>query len=122
MTDTASTRERELDDSLEERSPKRTKLDDCHSLNEDHTAPTTSEEENLLPPSHVLLGLAKPTAAADGSLYRISEEDVGISEYVSSDIPRIGGIIKQRYVLVIVPATNTYIIVFKIHRLSGIRS
>ncbi|KZP32946.1 tRNA pseudouridine synthase D [Athelia psychrophila] len=95
MSDTAPTREREADDTLEERSPKRTKLDD--SLNEASTAPTDSEEENLLPPSHVLLGIAKPATGPDGALYRISEQDVGISEYIASGIPGISGIIKQRF-------------------------
>ncbi|KAF7977463.1 hypothetical protein HWV62_3649 [Athelia sp. TMB] len=94
MSDSAPIRERENDESLDERPPKRTKLDD--STDED-TLPTNPAEENLLPPSHVLLGIPKPAAGPDGSLYHISEQDVGISEYIASGVPAINGIIKQRF-------------------------
>ena len=102
-TKSAPARERELDDSQDGRSPKRTKLDESLSdpkasgvilLKETHT---DLESENLLPPSHVLLGTSEPTFTPDATMYRILEADVGISEYISRDVPKISGNIKQRY-------------------------
>ena len=61
-------------------------------------APTDTEAENLLPPSHVLLGTTSTTTSKDGTMLRIMETDVGISEYISKNVPRIEGIIKQRRV------------------------
>lgn len=104
------TRQRELDDTPDGRSPKRTKLDD-EPLSNDHKnldsstsllskpeeTVTAESNENLLPPSHVLLGTSKPEVAPGGAMYRILETDVGISEYIASDVPKISGIIKQRY-------------------------
>jgi tRNA pseudouridine13 synthase len=50
--------------------------------------------ESVLPPSHTLLGIA-PTFSSDG-LRQVLQTDVGISEYISQDVPPISGIIKQR--------------------------
>ena len=55
---------------------------------------SSSTQGIILPPSHALLG-TPPSFGEDGSL-RIKETDVGISEYVGHDVPRIEGIIKQR--------------------------
>ena len=56
-----------------------------------------SSAENLLPPSRVLLGdppasYVKETASSGHTL----EFDVGISEYISKDLPPMHAIIKQR--------------------------
>jgi tRNA pseudouridine13 synthase len=91
-TESAPTRARELDDSQDGRSPKRTKIDESLTGSKSSGDP---ELADVLPPSHVLLG---PTLSSDGSIYRILEADVGISEYIASDVPKISGIIKQRYV------------------------
>lgn len=95
----ASIREREDDDS-ETRSPKRTKtaeLDDNHVVGESSQAEHESNkaEEAILPPSHVLLGLGSPQTTSDG-LRQLLECDVGISEYITRDLPPMRGIIKQR--------------------------
>ena len=106
----ALTRERELDDIQDGRSPKRAKVEDdnkntdASALPEHEEAIITSVDsdssvvENLLPPSHVLLGASKPAVAPDVTMYRIMEADVGISEYIARDVPEISGIIKQRCV------------------------
>ncbi|KZT20419.1 pseudouridine synthase, partial [Neolentinus lepideus HHB14362 ss-1] len=77
--------------------PKRTKLtedtDDPDIIVPEPDHPT--DDDNLLPPSHALLGLPKQHYP-DGVL-RIMENDVGISEYIASDLPQIHGIIKQRF-------------------------
>ncbi|KAH9049179.1 tRNA pseudouridine synthase D [Lactarius hengduanensis] len=52
---------------------------------------------NILPPSHSLLGIAPPLQDENGAIIRLMESDVGISEYVAKDAPKIGGIIKQRF-------------------------
>jgi tRNA pseudouridine13 synthase len=93
-TESASTRTRELDDSQDGRSPKRTKID--QSLTDTISPINDQELADVLPPSHVLLGIARPTRIPDGSMHRIVEADVGISEYVAPDVPKISGIIKQR--------------------------
>lgn len=96
----ASIREREDDDS-ESRSPKRTKttteFDDDHVVGENFQAGHESNkaEEPILPPSHILLGVGSPQTTSDG-LRQLLECDVGISEYISRDLPPISGIIKQR--------------------------
>lgn len=54
------------------------------------------EKETLLPPSHALLSAPPPVYTEDGSMQKIMETDVGISEYVGHDVPMIKGIIKQR--------------------------
>jgi len=88
----ASIREREDDDS-EARSPKRTKTTE---LDGNHIVSKSSQaEESILPPSHVLLGLSPPSTTSSG-LRQLLECDVGISEYISRDLPPIRGIIKQR--------------------------
>lgn len=56
------------------------------------------DEGNLLPPSHALLGLPSPACLPDGTLQKVMETDVGISEYIGHDIPTVEGIIKQRYI------------------------
>ncbi|EJD53740.1 tRNA pseudouridine synthase D [Auricularia subglabra TFB-10046 SS5] len=47
--------------------------------------------EDILPPSIVLVNRDRKDA------YRISERDVGITEYIAKDVPCIDGIIKQRF-------------------------
>jgi tRNA pseudouridine13 synthase len=51
----------------------------------------------LLPPSHSLLDVPLREESSD-AFFRLSESDVGISEYVGRDVPKIAGIIKQRHV------------------------
>ncbi|KAI0796737.1 pseudouridine synthase [Abortiporus biennis] len=53
--------------------------------------------ETVLPPSHALLNAPKPECSPDGTVLKILERDVGISEYVGYDVPKIEGIIKQRF-------------------------
>lgn len=60
-------------------------------------APSTAPSQSLIPPSHVLLETTPPAYSEDGMLLRIMETDVGISEYIAKNTPKIGGIIKQRY-------------------------
>ena len=60
-------------------------------------SPLPTVPQNLIPPSHVLLETAPPAYSEDGLLLRIMETDVGISEYIAKNTPKIGGIIKQRY-------------------------
>ncbi|KAF5390713.1 hypothetical protein D9757_002685 [Collybiopsis confluens] len=52
--------------------------------------------ENLLPPSHSLLGVPAPPSAA-GRAINFLETDVGISQYVGQGVSKIEGIIKQRF-------------------------
>lgn len=107
----SAVREREDDEELA-RSPKRTKVDeliddgpivaDTSPLMSAALAVTDSKEgssavaaaESVLPPSHTLLGIA-PTFSSNG-LRQVLQTDVGISEYISRDVPPISGIIKQR--------------------------
>ncbi|KAI0959504.1 hypothetical protein AcW1_004311 [Taiwanofungus camphoratus] len=102
-------RENEEDHSVE-RAAKRTKVDenanrdveiDTGEVTTDAVEQTSSSEnkehESMLPPSHALLGAPAPVYTADGSMQRIMETDVGISEYIGHDVPRIEGIIKQRF-------------------------
>lgn len=103
-------REREDDEELA-RSPKRAKVDelvddgpivaDTSPLMSAAIAAGDSKEstsavaaESVLPPSHALLGIA-PTFSSNG-LRQVLQTDVGISEYISRDVPPISGIIKQR--------------------------
>ena len=58
------------------------------------------EPETLLPPSHALLNTKRPVYGSDGSMQQIMETDVGISEYIGFDVPKIEGIIKQRCAIV----------------------
>ena len=104
----SATRARDEDDQLDAPLPKRTKLDETEGVGEDvqmsdavqdlEAAPAGQKPvESLLPPSHALLGAPSPVYTPDGSMQRIMETDVGISEYVGHDVPQIQGIIKQRY-------------------------
>lgn len=94
-------RERE-DDNSESRSPKRTKTTDSE-LDDNHGTGQASQlvqepnrdEESILPPSYILLGLSLPQTTSDG-LRQLRECDVGISEYIARDLPSISCIIKQR--------------------------
>jgi len=97
-------RERDLDDVEDRRNAKRVKTghtpDDTELAEApaEDTAPKTKSTsmfftEDLLPPSKSLLP-SQPGGV--GSNLRVSEPDVGILEYISHDVPRIDGIIKQR--------------------------
>jgi tRNA pseudouridine13 synthase len=111
---TPTVREREPEDDLVGRSPKRTKMEEPEDASMVETEPASAadeimkdpepepepdgEEENILPPSHVLLSAPRHAGSKPGTGLQIRETDVGISEYVGRDIPPIYGIIKQRYV------------------------
>ena len=60
-------------------------------------------KETILPPSHSLLGTAPPSQDESGAIIRLMESDVGISEYIAKNVPRINGIIKQRCALKLLP-------------------
>lgn len=90
----ASIREREDDDNGA-RSPKRTKTTEFDDNDSDITNKNSQAEESILPPSHILLGLSSPSTTSGGPR-QLLECDVGISEYISRDLPPIRGIIKQR--------------------------
>jgi tRNA pseudouridine13 synthase len=107
----SSIREREEDDSIG-RSPKRSRTEGevgAEDLgdNVDATALTIGEtpiegktnkpeSAGVLPPSHSLLSAPRDAVNSEGPELRVMETDVGISEYVGHDIPKIDGIIKQR--------------------------
>jgi tRNA pseudouridine13 synthase len=98
----SATRKREGEDVELENSPKRARIDlqesatDAPTITPTETiAATLSEHDTILPPSHALLGIPSPEMKGEENL-RILESDVGISEYISRDIPQIQGIIKQR--------------------------
>ena len=98
-----------LDNTAEAPPLKRIKIDDTAAETDIQAAtppPATvapSElEANILPPSHSLLGIAPPLQDENGAIIRLMESDVGISEYVAKDAPKIGGIIKQRYAVYVV--------------------
>ncbi|KIY49313.1 tRNA pseudouridine synthase D [Fistulina hepatica ATCC 64428] len=55
-----------------------------------------ASREHILPPSHVLLGIPLPTAE-EGQPMNFKEADVGISEYIGRGLPKLEGIIKQRF-------------------------
>jgi tRNA pseudouridine13 synthase len=93
-----------LDNTAEAPPLKRIKIDDTAAEPDVQTAtppPATVVPNelgaNILPPSHSLLGIAPPLQDESGAIIRLMESDVGISEYVLKDAPKIGGIIKQRY-------------------------
>jgi tRNA pseudouridine13 synthase len=104
-----------LDNSTEEPPSKRLKVDDV--TEESKSAPdlsatlstvpsdsaTDTPKETILPPSHSLLGTAPPLQDETGAIIRLMESDVGISEYIAKNVPKINGIIKQRYALKLVP-------------------
>lgn len=71
-------------------SPKRIKLD------------LSLQPESVLPPSHSLLGIPLP-AAPPGQPINFTEANVGISEYVAKDAPKVEAIIKQRYEQILHP-------------------
>ena len=87
------TRKLDLGGSEEGRSPKRARIDESSA---EGIVKEKEQDECILPPSHVLLGTSAPSLAPDGSIYKILETDVGISEYIARDVPKISGIIKQR--------------------------
>jgi tRNA pseudouridine13 synthase len=102
----SSTRERE-EDEIAEPAAKRTRLESEEDGFQSKTDPTDAKNEaintaqpslNVLPPSHALLSAPSHSGSTEGSDLRILETDVGISEYVGHDIPKIEGIIKQRFV------------------------
>ncbi|KDQ29347.1 hypothetical protein PLEOSDRAFT_1064122 [Pleurotus ostreatus PC15] len=91
-----------------ERASKRARLEDAEEstspskefdpeVETDIPAPKDGEADDILPPSHVLLGVPRPEKAEDGSGYKFRETDVGISEYVGRGVSQIEGIIKQRF-------------------------
>ena len=120
MSSSPKTRPRELEDhASEEPTAKRTKLDGAENAYpdvpmdgsrdvvvvdvaelEDQDAMDTDApnqaSESMLPPSHTLLNAPPPVFGPDGAMQQIMEADVGISEYIGFDVPKIEGIIKQR--------------------------
>ncbi|KAH9999283.1 pseudouridine synthase [Russula vinacea] len=98
-----------LDNTTEAPPSKRLKVED--STEESKSAPDSSvtlsvgpsdsasvtTKESILPPSHSLLGTAPPLQDESGAIIRLMESDVGISEYIAKHVPKIGGIIKQRF-------------------------
>lgn len=99
------TRSRDEDSDDADRATKRLKPDDAsvvadtsdEPMKMDVTEGTNTEvPDSLLPPSHTLLNAPPPLYTPDGSMQRIMETDVGISEYIGRDVPQIAGIIKQR--------------------------
>lgn len=118
MSSSPKTRLRELDDhASEEPTAKRTKLSGTENAEADVPMDTdrevavvniseleeqdamdtdTPEQESMLPPSHALLNAPPPVYGPDGAMQQIMETDVGISEYIGFDVPKIEGIIKQR--------------------------
>lgn len=104
-----------LDNSTEEPPSKRLKVDDSteeskSALDSTASLPIVSSDsaieapkETILPPSHSLLGTAPPLQDDSGAIIRLTESDVGISEYIAKGVPKINGIIKQRYALKLLP-------------------
>ena len=104
-----------LDNSIEEPPSKRLKVDDA--MEDSKPAPessatlpvvpsesaTDARKEAILPPSHSLLGTAPPLQDESGAIIRLMESDVGISEYIAKNVPKINGIIKQRCALKLIP-------------------
>ena len=97
---------REDEGDIQERPMKKTKTAIQLSVSENAAPPTDTmsvdvsepekQAESMLPPSHALLGAPPPLYTTDGSMQRIMETDVGISQYIGSDVPQVSGIIKQR--------------------------
>lgn len=94
---TALSRDREDDEELS-RSPKRVKVDEPSTDAEETVGSEThcTNATCILPPSHVLLG-NQSSSHSSCTTRQLLESDVGITEYVSRDIPPVRGIIKQRY-------------------------
>ena len=102
-------RAREADDAEPERLAKRLKMEGdasvepCASVPGVEVSPVEAKyefsAEVLLPASRSLLPCSrKREEGPGGGEFRVSEPDVGISEYIADDVSRIEGIIKQRYV------------------------
>ena len=87
----SSPRGREYEDTDVARHPKRAKIEREQVV----APPPLTHGERHLPPSHALLGIPLPDSSG-GVLPRLSEHDVGISEYIDRKIPGIEGVIKQR--------------------------
>lgn len=110
------------DNTSEEPPPKRLKVEDNAEEPKEQsvTLPIVSSDSasvaTILPPSHSLLGTAPPLQDESGAIIRLKESDVGISEYIAKHVPKIGGIIKQRYVLNLV-LPKRVINNSKVHRL-----
>ncbi|KAL5487840.1 PUS7 [Sanghuangporus weigelae] len=68
--------------------------------------PDSSVSETLLPPSRVLLGKPPTSYAQESPTGHTLEYDVGISEYISKDLPPIHAIIKQRFTDFLVNEVN----------------
>ncbi|KAI0307293.1 pseudouridine synthase [Multifurca ochricompacta] len=83
--------------SVSPRSHERESLDDPAEVPPSKKLKATNDQETILPPSHSLLGTTPPQQDENGSIIRLMESDVGISEYISKNVPKIGGIIKQRF-------------------------
>jgi tRNA pseudouridine13 synthase len=110
-----STTMESIDNSTDEPPSKRLKVD--NATEESKSAPDSSTtlpiipadsatdvpKEAILPPSHSLLGTAPPLLDESGAIIRLKESDVGISEYIAKNVPKINGIIKQRYALKLIP-------------------
>jgi tRNA pseudouridine13 synthase len=104
-----------LDNSTEEPPSKRLKVDDVKGESksppelptalpiEPSGTASDAPKETILPPSHSLLGTAPPLQDESGAIIRLMESDVGISEYIAKNVQKINGIIKQRYVLKLIP-------------------
>ncbi|KAL4081653.1 pseudouridine synthase [Scleroderma yunnanense] len=94
---TTISRDRE-DDDEQSRSPKRVKVDtlstDADEILRSETQCT--DPDGILPPSHVLLG-NQPSSSSSSTARQLLESDVGITEYISRDVPPVCGIIKQRF-------------------------
>lgn len=88
-----------VDDAIEERNTQ----DPASALSLPPDSADTTTNETILPPSHSLLGTAPPLQDESGAIIRIMESDVGISEYIAKDVPKMSGIIKQRCALRFVP-------------------
>ncbi|KAI9512222.1 tRNA pseudouridine synthase D [Russula earlei] len=90
-----------LDNTAEAPPSKRFKTDDTtEEPNYDQRPPDSAcpaINDTILPPSHSLLETAPPLQDETGAIVRLMESDVGISEYIAKDVPKISGIIKQRF-------------------------
>lgn len=67
--------------------------------NPNQKSDTDPKLQNFLPPSRILLGANPSGPTSNPEFSRTTEVDVGISEYVSHDVPPIHGVIKQRCVV-----------------------
>jgi tRNA pseudouridine13 synthase len=89
--------EREQNDEDVERYSKRSRIDGADtSVGKTPPPPKDPPSEHILPPSHALLGIPLPVQPDDAPM-NFLETDVGISEYIGRGVPKIEGIIKQRF-------------------------